>query len=73
MKEHQYNKIIAALKQTAEENVGKKRAENSEAKNEVVNLSSQELKETFKELNAKKEEVNKLQEQVLELELKNER
>lgn len=73
MKEHQYNKIIAALKQTAEENNGKRKAESNEARNEGMNLKSKEIEETFKELNEKKEEVNKLQEQVLELELKNER
>jgi len=74
MKEQQYSRIIAALKQTAEENFLKHGADNDEAKREAcVGLSKKEMQDTFDELNAKKQEVNNLQEQVLELEIKMER
>ena len=63
MKEEQYNKIIAALERTAEENKAKKQGSISvEPKSTVNNPSNKDWKDTLDELNKKKEEVNKLQE-----------
>ena len=62
MKEEQYNKIIAALERTAEENKQKKGSVSVEPKREVANPTNKDWKDTLDELNKKKEEVNKLQE-----------
>ena len=74
MKEQQFNKIIAALKQTAEENNAKKKSEpESASKNQITNPNQKDWKETLDELNKNKELVNSLEEKVLELELKAEK
>ena len=74
MKEQQYNKIIAALKQTAEENAAKwideRKLNDVET---VLNPNQEEWKDTLEELNGKKSEVHDLQERVLQLELKAEK
>ena len=71
MKEKQYSKIIAALKQTAEENAGKSKSaqEEEDPKTNIANPSNKEWKDTLDELNQKKEAVNNLETTVLEMEL----
>ena len=73
MKEQQYNKIIAALKQTAEENANKRKEMSDEKDKGLVNPNQQDWKDTLDELSSKKQEVNDLQEKVLDLELKAEK
>ena len=75
MREHQYNKIIAALKKTAEENLKKNGANEGIQSSERtgMNPNQKEWKETLDELNKKKEEVNSMEARVLELELKSEK
>ena len=67
--------MIAALKLTAEENLkhGRKfeQAENKELQGVIP--GDKEWKDTLEELNKKKEQVNNLEEQVLEMELKAEK
>ena len=62
MKEDQYNKIIAALKKTAEENNQKKEHQNGTAETRTSNHNPNagDWKDTLDELNNKKEEVNHL-------------
>ena len=78
MKEEQYNKIISALERTAEENKAKMKSasqgdrENSKAAT-AATPNQKDWKDTLDELNKKKEEVNKLQEQVLSLQLREEK
>ena len=74
MKEDQYNKIISALKKTAEENNQRKEQQNgAETRTSHHNPSNVDWKDTLEELNNKKEEVNRLEEKVLGLELKAEK
>ncbi len=74
MKEEQYNKIIGALERTAAENKAKTQAsDSSKPTSNVANPSQKDWKDTLDELNKKKEEVNKLQEQVLSLQLREEK
>ena len=58
MKEDQYNKIIAALKKTAEENNQKKELQNGTAETRTSNHNPNAVdwKDTLDELNSKKEE-----------------
>ena len=72
-KEAQYDKIIAALKQTAEENAGKKQAQQPIADSGSFVPQNKDWNDTLDELNKKKDEVNSLQEKVLELELRAEK
>jgi len=65
MKEQQFNKMISALKKTAEENATRRQPAQSEIKSSNLNASQKEMQETYADLNSKKEEVNKLQEKVL--------
>ena len=62
MKDQQFNKMIAALKRTAEENNARSQAELAEARNAMNTPIPSDVKETLNELQAKKEEVNKLEE-----------
>ena len=76
MKEAQYNKIIDALKKTAEENNQRQRAhqQNNNNGQDAKNApGSQDWHDTLDELNKKKEQVNDLEEKVLFLELKAEK
>ena len=77
VKELQFNKMIAALKQTAEENLARQKSAATDATGDeqkpAANPSSQDWQDVCGELSAKKEEVNELQEKVLELELKAEK
>ena len=66
--------MIAALKQTAEENLMNAKKQKGEDLNEMnAGPSTKDWKDTLAELNQKREEVNDLQEKVLELELKAEK
>lgn len=69
MKDDQYAKMIEALQATADENMRQscQRAETPETSGKKASKDWQELTD---ELNKKKEECNKLQEQLLEAELK---
>ena len=62
MKDQQFNKMIAALKRTAEENNARSQAELAEARNAMNTPIPSDVKETLNELQAKKEDVNKLEE-----------
>ena len=75
MKEAQYNKIIDALKKTAEENNQRQRAhqQNNNGQDVRIPQGSQDWHDTLDELNKKKEQVNDLEEKVLSLELKAEK
>ena len=75
MKEAQYNKIIDALKKTAEENNQRQRAhqQNNNGQDVRSPQGSQDWHDTLDELNKKKELVNDLEEKVLSLELKAEK
>ena len=73
MREQQYNKIVEALKKTAEENASKKNnLQGLQAIDKPMDMfpSQKDWKDTLDELNQKKEEVNNLQERVLQFELK---
>lgn len=70
MKEAQYNKMIEALKKTAEENNKRQNIHQQTNDSDAMNLPAlKDWQETLDELNKKKEEVNSLEEKVLNLEL----
>ena len=58
MKEAQYNKIIDALKLSAEANNQRQRAHEQNNGPDVKNPNAQDWKETLEELNRSKEEKN---------------